>query len=236
MKEVSTQTTGKHADEARDVEGASTEGGAEEHGDAAQGAVTSEGGRDGTMRQHEDSGSLTRNPSRQNRCQATTKSGAPCQSFAVERGLCIAHSGRQDMAELGRRGGQSKETALRKEVRADDELRESARQVLADALAGKKNIPKSALDAARSLFSYRSDAPPTQPAEREHPGRSGFSSGHETTLAGVIQFAVDHGLAADFGERFDEAILAAAEQVRQRRGAGGTVTLLPPGGNGNEAA
>ena len=58
-------------------------------------------------------------------CRGTRKDGSPCGSFATsDSGYCVAHSGRLDMAEIGRRGGQARETTLRKEVRADDELRE----------------------------------------------------------------------------------------------------------------
>jgi hypothetical protein len=39
-------------------------------------------------------------------CTATTKLGRRCRKVAVERGLCVFHSGRAgDPAELGRRGG-----------------------------------------------------------------------------------------------------------------------------------
>ncbi len=59
-------------------------------------------------------------------CRGTRKDGSPCGSFATsDSGYCVAHSGQLDMAEIGRRGGQARETTLRKEVRADDELRES---------------------------------------------------------------------------------------------------------------
>jgi hypothetical protein len=39
------------------------------------------------------------------RCSATTKAGKPCQALAGSDGLCAAHSGRQDMRALGRKGG-----------------------------------------------------------------------------------------------------------------------------------
>jgi hypothetical protein len=41
-------------------------------------------------------------------CKATTKAGAPCRKPAVENGLCLFHSGRLDLAELGRRGGRAR--------------------------------------------------------------------------------------------------------------------------------
>jgi hypothetical protein len=71
------------------------------------------------------------------------------------------------MKAIGSKGGRSKETRLRKEVRVDDELREQAREVLAKALRGE-NVDREQLAAARSLFSYRPDAP--QAPQREPQG------------------------------------------------------------------
>jgi hypothetical protein len=60
-------------------------------------------------------------------------------------------------AELGRVGGsKSPLTKLRK---ADDDLREQAREVLAKALRGEE-VPKAALDSAKSLYSFRAEQPP----------------------------------------------------------------------------
>lgn len=39
--------------------------------------------------------------------QATTKAGNPCRKLAITDGLCVFHSGKLDLAELGRRGGQA---------------------------------------------------------------------------------------------------------------------------------
>jgi hypothetical protein len=42
------------------------------------------------------------------RCKAQTKRGDPCRATVVgEDGYCSAHSGRQDMRELGRKGGKA---------------------------------------------------------------------------------------------------------------------------------
>jgi hypothetical protein len=55
------------------------------------------------------------------------------------------------MKELGRKGGKVRpNTRLRANV--DDDLREQARDVLARALS-REEVPKAALDSARSLFS-----------------------------------------------------------------------------------
>ena len=71
------------------------------------------------------------------------------------------------MAELGRKGGLARpQTQLRKAVAADDDLRERARTVLNRALAGE-DVPKAALDAARSLFAYRPAQAPTGEQARD---------------------------------------------------------------------
>ena len=38
---------------------------------------------------------------------ATLRQGAPCRKQAVDDGLCLFHSGKLDLAELGRRGRSS---------------------------------------------------------------------------------------------------------------------------------
>src|SRR5712691_103866 len=101
----------------------------------------------------------TLNRANGSRCKFVKQSGERCKRPAAsDNGLCHAHSGRQDMKALGRKGGlRSPLTRLRRE--ADDNLREQARDVLARALRGEQ-VPKAALDSARSLFSYRADTPP----------------------------------------------------------------------------
>ena len=39
-------------------------------------------------------------------CKATTKAGDPCRAPEVEGGLCFCHAHPEQLAELGRRGGQ----------------------------------------------------------------------------------------------------------------------------------
>ena len=128
-----------------------------------------------------------------NACKGKNRLGRPCGKTAVEDGYCRAHhpdpAKRQDMAALGRRGGLvSPETQLRKA--ADDELRDEARETLRKALRGD-DVPKSALDAARSLFSYRADAPPSDTEDRgEYAGP--LVDGHRpTSLADVLRVATD---------------------------------------------
>jgi hypothetical protein len=98
------------------------------------------------------------------------------------------------MRELGRKGGRSRETALRKEVRVDDELREQAREVLAKALRGEE-VPKAALDSARSLFSYRADQAPVQQRQAQQPGdRMVFGIGD------LLRVAIERGIVEVEGE------------------------------------
>jgi len=100
------------------------------------------------------------------------------------------HAGEQNMCELGRKGGLvSPQTRLRKA--ADDDLREQAREVLAAALRGE-NVDREQLAAARSLFSYRVDAPPAGANEAM---RSTTTAGI-VTLGDVIQVALNCGMLA----------------------------------------
>jgi hypothetical protein len=78
---------------------------------------------------------------------------------------------------------------------ADDELREQARKTLSDALAGK-DVPRPALDAAKSLFAYRAAGPPA-------PERSQQSQGlaKVVTLGDLLDAAFEsHGLLELHGE------------------------------------
>jgi hypothetical protein len=97
-----------------------------------------------------------------NRCTANNRHGERCRARAIERGLCAMHSGKTDPRAMGRAGGlKVPETELRKAVREDDRLRESAREVIRRGLDGDDSITKTMLDAARSVFSFRAAQPPT---------------------------------------------------------------------------
>lgn len=106
------------------------------------------------------------------RCQAMNTRGERCRKQAVNGRFCLTHNGTQDMSELGRRGGLVKPTT-RLRAAADDSLREQARETLSRALANEE-VSKTALDAARSLFSYRADP---APADRHAESRSGCRMG-----------------------------------------------------------
>ena len=97
------------------------------------------------------------------RCRGMNKRGERCGARAVEGGLCVVHSGRIDPVEIGRKGGSVRpETELRKAVREDEQLRESAADLLRRALRGE-DVPRTALEAAKSLFSFRAASPPDEP-------------------------------------------------------------------------
>ena len=121
-------------------------------------------------------------------CTATNKRGERCSAQAVERGLCAAHSGKVDMKAIGRKGGsRSPLTKLRRN--ADDDLRKQAREVLSKALRGE-NVDKAQLDAARSLFSYRADSPPTREADGDHAGERMPDGSRPISLGDLLAWAM----------------------------------------------
>lgn len=100
------------------------------------------------------------------------------------------------MQAIGRRGG-SRSPLTRLRQAADDDLREQARDVLARALRGE-DVPKSALDSARSLFSYRADSPPApDPKLGEYAGPLTKGGRQPTSLADVVLFALSAGYGTD---------------------------------------
>jgi hypothetical protein len=67
------------------------------------------------------------------RCKATTKRGEPCRASVVGAdGYCSAHSGRQDMRELGRRGGKSRRKGVAEQL--PEAERQSLREFLREGL------------------------------------------------------------------------------------------------------
>ncbi len=112
--------------------------------------------------------------------------------MASDDGLCVVHSGRLNLREIGRLGGRTpKKTALRREAAgADDSLREQAREVLQRALAGE-DVDKQQLDAARSLFSYRADSPPAERSQNGEYSGPRIDGRRPTSLADVLTFAAE---------------------------------------------
>src|SRR3954464_5333064 len=91
------------------------------------------------------------------RCSATKRNGERCRAFAGSGGLCVLHADPGRAREIGRRGGSRSPLTKLRQV-ADDDLREEARTVMQRAMRGE-DVPKTALDAARALFSYGSTKP-----------------------------------------------------------------------------
>jgi plasmid stability protein len=73
--------------------------------------------------------------------------------------------------------------------RADDDLREQAREVLSQALRGE-NVEKPQLDAARSLFSYRAGSPPARQADGEYARERMPDGSRPVSLGDVLEFAM----------------------------------------------
>ena len=66
-------------------------------------------------------------------CKATTKLGRPCRKQAVDRGLCVFHSGKLDMSAIGKRGGLAR--GRTKEEHASDQLEARAYAALDELLS-----------------------------------------------------------------------------------------------------
>jgi hypothetical protein len=150
-------------------------------------------------------------------------------------GYCVVHAGKLDMQKIGRKGGRSRETAIRKATRVDDELRESAREVLAKALRGE-DVDREQLAAARSLFSYRPDvAQVQQPKEQQHTGRGVF------TIGDLIATGAELGIFSQMGAMDETTEHELYERMKARPLGGGTqdseeVRAADPTGTGRPRA
>jgi hypothetical protein len=57
-------------------------------------------------------------------CTGKNKRGEPCRATVVgPDGLCSAHSGRQDMRELGRAGGKTRRAGVAEKLKATESPR-----------------------------------------------------------------------------------------------------------------
>jgi truncated hemoglobin YjbI len=83
-------------------------------------------------------------------CSATTKAGARCKKPAVERGFCVFHSGRLDLAELGRKGGQARAKKAEPQDR-EERLRDAAWDALEELLESD-TAPTAKVKAATELL------------------------------------------------------------------------------------
>ena len=90
-------------------------------------------------------------------CKATTKAGNPCRKLAVEDGLCTFHSGKLDLAELGRRGGRAR--GVGKKERAGDALEGLAHQAIEKLLTGSGSATAQAAPARLVLDKIAASSP-----------------------------------------------------------------------------
>jgi hypothetical protein len=91
-------------------------------------------------------------------CRATTKAGKPCRKQAVADGLCTFHSGKLDLAELGRRGGRARGVG-KKEERAGDALEGLAHKAIEKLLTGSGSATAQAAAARLVLDKIAASSP-----------------------------------------------------------------------------
>jgi hypothetical protein len=147
-----------------------------EDGHADQARAEARRWSDGTIHRATRTPALAPTPRRRPRCRGTTKSGQPCQSFAVTKeGFCSVHGGLVDAAAIGRKGGQQRTRNLLglDDSVADESLRAKARRKLESILDGGDSA--AALRAATALYSYRSQQPPHE--QQPEPSRPGGTFG-----------------------------------------------------------
>jgi ATP-dependent Lon protease len=89
-------------------------------------------------------------------CRATTKAGAPCRKQAVVDGLCTFHSGKLDLAELGRRGGKAR---AKKEEQPGDKLEALAHAAIEKLLTGSGSATAQAQVAKLVIDRISSNSP-----------------------------------------------------------------------------
>jgi plasmid stability protein len=118
------------------------------------------------------------------------------------------------MKALARQGGLARQDSpLRKAVKADDELREEARAVLSRAMRGEQ-VDREQLAAAKSLFSYRPDAPP------HHPPAADRSREKPISLTDLLEAAAESAILSQLGLDPD-AERDLLEKLRARKRASG---------------
>jgi hypothetical protein len=76
-------------------------------------------------------------------CMATTKAGRPCRKRAVADGLCLFHSGKLDLAAIGRRGGQAR--GRKKPEQAGDRREQLANAAFEELLSSGSATAKAAM-------------------------------------------------------------------------------------------
>jgi hypothetical protein len=130
------------------------------------------------------------------------------------------------MAELGRKGGsRSPLTKLRREVAADEALRQKAKAALEDALDGEDE--RRRFEAAKSLYSFRSAAPPAG----EHHGQQAAGGGKHVGILDVLGVAAEAKMLSGAGAMTLGAERELADRLKSRPGleqARGAVVATPP--------
>jgi general stress protein YciG len=205
-------STNEHEAEASSLEPVTTEDGADKHGLAAGGLEESRRGDRSPVPASVGSPGRAPTPRVQGKlvCVATKRDGSSCQAFATMPGqLCHAHSGKANMAEIGRKGGlHSPLTKLRKALSGeeDEHVREQAKDVIKRGMAGDPSVTKLQLDAARSVFSYRAEVPAQErpEAQRQHQGGS-------FNLLDLFRTCCERGIISQFARPEDQAEVAQLE-------------------------
>jgi hypothetical protein len=127
------------------------------------------------------------------------------------------HGGLSDPRAMGKVGKRVSE--VRTALKDDEAIREHARDVIKRGMAGDASVTKMQLDAARSVFSFRSAEPPRE--QREHEDRWGARGTRTvTSLADVIAFAATEAHGVFENPEFADAIETAHAKVQQLKAEG----------------
>jgi Family of unknown function (DUF5763) len=104
-------------------------------------------------------------------CRAVKSNGERCRAIAGSGGYCSLHSDPGRARELGKLGGRGRTRSVLSidPTVADDDLRAQARRRLE--LLVNSEDERTALAAARALYSYSAQRPPDELAKDWHPDR-----------------------------------------------------------------
>jgi hypothetical protein len=165
------------------------------------------------------------------RCKATNKRGEPCAATVVGAdGKCSAHSGRQDMRELGRRGGRRSPGG--KQLPAGE--RESLREALRDGLdhdlvvaAVKQSLVGGSESARVAAVKFLADLELYRKDEKDEPTHQAEIAAASRKLDALIERYVydavresDAGVARDSEYHSPMTRLIAGAVARAREGQG----------------
>jgi hypothetical protein len=165
-------------------------------------------------------------------CSANNRHGSPCGKRAVVDGLCLVHAGKQNMAELGKLGGRGRTRSVLgiSDAVADDKLRAQAKTALEEALNSDNEQVR--LRAAQSLYSYRSQEAPREPATApEHPERGVFGIADLAAMAAELKVFNQSGGMTESAEQELVARLKERQAGEQAEAAGADGGVPRPGKN-----